>query len=145
MTCSFLPRELIASCGLGCVMWGKIALPLLHVAQLFSHSIFEFDLIICLHVFRDTGKLGCSWVAPFFASISAVSFPGRSQWLGIHCRVIFKEKSSMNLDKASLRFLMALVVCLSVSRACRTDFESVKITMFAFGVFFYFESLIDLV
>ena len=136
VTCSFLPRELMGSSVLGRVMYGKIARPLLLWAQVLSHSIFVFDFIICLQVLRDTGRLGCSWDAPSLASLSADSFPGMSQWLGIHWSVTFTENSSIKFEIASLRSLMDLVVCLSLSIAWRTDLESEKITISVVGVFF---------
>ena len=136
MTWSFLPRELIGSLMLGWVKYGKIALPLLEEAQVFSHSILVFDFMICLHVLSDTGKFGCSCDAPFLASLSADSFPGMSQWLGIHWSVILIEKSSIKFDIASLRFLMELVVCLSFFRAWRTDLEFVKMIISILEVLF---------
>ena len=50
-------------------------LPFSLFAQEFSHSIFVLDFIICLVVDCDTGFIGCSLAAPFFARVSALSFP----------------------------------------------------------------------
>ena len=50
-------------------------LPFSLLAQELSHSIFVFDLIICFVVDCETGFIGCSFAAPFFARMSAFSFP----------------------------------------------------------------------
>ena len=116
------------SCVFGLDMYLNIDLPFSHLAHEFSHSIFVFDFIICLVVDWDTGFIGCSLAAPFFARVSALSFPLILQWLGIHCRIrviLWHSRKELILLERSL---MAVFSCLCVSKESRHDFESEKIT-----------------
>ena len=102
-TCSFLGKEFIGSFLFGAVTKLNIALPFLLCAHLLCQSIFEFDLMTCLMVAWDTDKIGCSFAAPSFASVSALSFPSILQWLGIHCTVTVLLVVSINSSIANSR------------------------------------------
>ena len=84
VVCSHLFNELMLSFGVGVVMWLKIALPVVELAQSFIHSSFLLHLIICLAVSSDIGTSVCGRDAPFFASVSARSLPGMFACPGIH-------------------------------------------------------------
>ena len=77
---------------------------------------------------RDTAVCGCSSCALFFLLISAASFPGKSQWLKIHWKVISTEKVVMMSLTALLGFSIVGRQIFLFSRVY--DFASVKISMF---------------
>ena len=99
MVWSFLSKLLMGSALLGVVMYENIDLPVLHMAQSFSHSILILLFIICLQVSCDTGLSSCSCEAPFLANMSALSFPLMSQWLGIHCSTTFLLEISSQVEE----------------------------------------------
>ena len=72
----------MASCGLGCAISLNITRPVDPHAQLFS-----LFFSICLMVFYVQAGIFCGFVAPIFASLSAVSFPLMLQCPGIHWSV----------------------------------------------------------
>ena len=125
---SLLPKLSIGSFCNGAAMCVNTALPVVPKAHWLNHSIFELDLIICLHVAWETGLLGCSFEAPFLARASAFSFPFIWQWLGIHWKITSCSNFLMNESNTFDRSWMTLDFGLSLSRAWRTDLASVKIT-----------------
>ena len=125
---------LIGSLGFGSLRCKYTDLPVVLSAQFFSHSDFIFSFIICLQVLRETAVCGCSSFAPSLANKSAASFPGISQWLGIHCRVISTEKVVMMSLIELLSFSIIGWQLFLFSRACKTDLASVKITMLLHGL-----------
>jgi hypothetical protein len=87
MTCSCLCNRSKGSFKFGVVMCAKTALPVVSIAQLFSHSSFLLFLNICFAVCIFTGRFGCCLAAPAFARVSALSFPCMLVCPGIHCNV----------------------------------------------------------
>jgi len=71
-------RKFILSFGFGPFISRYITLPVSPWRHLFSHSSFELVLRICLTVLLLEGLSDCSFLAPSFASLSALSLPCRS-------------------------------------------------------------------
>ena len=129
---SFRERKLILSFGFGSSNSLKTTLPVSPSLHLFSHSFLVFLFSMLLTVLLLEGFSGCSFLAPSLASLSALSLPCKSQWPGIHYKVswIAKEVSRLLIVTAKCSIPKSVSVP-RLSKACKVDKESVKITTFA--------------
>ena len=73
MACSPLRRSLMGSLGLGLGMYLYRARPVVPSDHSFIHFSWVFCRMSCFAVLYGTGLSGCSSMAPFLASMSALS------------------------------------------------------------------------
>ena len=94
---SFLLKAFTLSALFGTGMCLKSSLPVSACVHPLSHSSLMFARSIVFTVWYVAFVCGCGCSDPFFASLSALSFPGVSECPGIHCMKIFTSQVSISL------------------------------------------------
>ena len=90
---SFLLKAFTVSALFGTGMCLNNYLPVSAFVQPLSHSSLMFARSIVLTVSYVAFVCGCACSDPFFASLSALLFPGVSECPGIHCMKIFTSQA----------------------------------------------------